>query len=96
MKNEENNQKQNLFNNESLTNREREIVELLSHGLSNQQMADYLYVSRRTIATHLESIYRKVCSGIKQDNHKTEAIRIKLILRYLKYIGALDSNWNIE
>ncbi|MFF8289352.1 helix-turn-helix transcriptional regulator [Streptomyces sp. NPDC016309] len=42
-----------------LTAREREVAELVAQGLSNQEVADRLHLSRRTVETHLSSIYRK-------------------------------------
>ena len=44
----------------SLTEREREILELMPSGMSNEAIADELHVSVRTIATHLQNVYRKM------------------------------------
>ncbi|WP_160618005.1 LuxR C-terminal-related transcriptional regulator [Pseudoblastomonas halimionae] len=44
----------------SLTGREREILALLSTGLTRPQIADRTSVSRHTIDTHVKSIYRKL------------------------------------
>lgn len=46
-----------------LSAREREIVQLIAEGLSNVEIANELFVSRRTVATHLENIFRK--TGIR-------------------------------
>jgi non-specific serine/threonine protein kinase len=43
-----------------LTRREREVAVLVSEGLTNQQIADRLVVSRRTANTHLEHILTKL------------------------------------
>lgn len=43
-----------------LTNREMEIISLLSTGSSNQQMADKLYVSEHTVKSHIYNIFRKI------------------------------------
>lgn len=42
-----------------LTNRERQIAELVAQGLGNQAIASRLRVSRRTVEAHLSTIYRK-------------------------------------
>jgi DNA-binding NarL/FixJ family response regulator len=43
-----------------LTNREMEIISLLSNGLSNQQIAEKLFVSEHTVKSHLYNIFRKI------------------------------------
>ncbi|MGK5685127.1 ATP-binding protein [Actinoplanes sp. URMC 104] len=43
-----------------LTRREREVAELVAGGLTNQQIADRLVISRRTANTHLEHILTKL------------------------------------
>ncbi len=43
-----------------LTNREMEIISLLSNGSSNQQIADKLFVSEHTVKSHLYNIFRKI------------------------------------
>uniref|UniRef100_A0AAU1ZNK3 AAA family ATPase n=1 Tax=Streptomyces sp. NBC_00093 TaxID=2975649 RepID=A0AAU1ZNK3_9ACTN len=44
---------------DQLTRREREIAELVAEGLSNQAIATKLFLSCRTIESHLSAIYRK-------------------------------------
>src|SRR5262249_41380658 len=44
----------------SLTERELEILKLLSSGLSNAELSGTLYLSEPTIKTHLSSIFRKL------------------------------------
>jgi DNA-binding NarL/FixJ family response regulator len=44
----------------SLTKREREIINLISQGLKNQQIADRLFISEGTVRNHLTVIYEKL------------------------------------
>ena len=44
---------------EPLTNREREVLELLTHGLSNAEIGDRLYLSPRTVEKYVSSLLRK-------------------------------------
>ncbi len=46
--------------NTGLTNREVEVIRLLSDGLSNQKIADQLGISHRTVDTHRTNIMQKV------------------------------------
>lgn len=43
----------------SLTAREREIAELVAEGLTNRAIATRLYLSPRTVETHLSRVFRK-------------------------------------
>ncbi len=54
---------------EQLTEREAEILELISQGMSNQNIADTLVLSRGTIKAHTHNIYGKL--GVKS---RTQAI----------------------
>ena len=44
----------------SLTPTERRVVDLVAEGLSNPQIAQRLYVSRRTVQTHLAHVFAKL------------------------------------
>ena len=46
----------------SLSTREREILQLIAQELSNQQIADKLFISERTVETHRKNIFFKTQS----------------------------------
>ncbi|MCF0248474.1 MAG: response regulator transcription factor, partial [Synergistes sp.] len=58
---------------EPVSSREREVLLLAARGLSGREIATQLYISERTVQTHLASIYDKI--GAK---NKTEAMLLAL------------------
>jgi predicted ATPase/DNA-binding CsgD family transcriptional regulator len=56
-----------------LTSREVEVLGLVAGGITSAQIAEELFLSRRTVETHLTSIYRKLGVG-----SRTAAIRFAL------------------
>jgi DNA-binding CsgD family transcriptional regulator len=50
-----------------LTARERDIARLAVEGLSNQQIAERLVISKRTVDNHLHQIYGKLGIGGRAD-----------------------------
>jgi two-component system, NarL family, response regulator LiaR len=52
-----------------LSEREMEILKLAARGMSNQDIATKLYLSRRTVQAHLGNIFRKMNAG-----SRTEAV----------------------
>jgi NarL family two-component system response regulator LiaR len=77
-----------------LTSRELEILKLLGKDLSNQDMADELYLSVSTVKTHLRNIYRKLNLGSRREvqellkemgfNDKNDAVRPISIRKYVR------------
>ena len=51
----------------NLTNREIEIIHLVSGGLSNDEIADTLNISRNTVPTHMRNIFKKVGVNRRSD-----------------------------
>jgi DNA-binding CsgD family transcriptional regulator len=43
-----------------LTTAERRVAELAAEGYSNPEIAQTLFVTRKTVETHLGSVYRKL------------------------------------
>lgn len=62
------NTQQNDHSIEHLTSREKDILLVLGEGLSNQQIADKLYISENTVKKHISSIFAKL--GME---HRTQA-----------------------
>lgn len=58
---------------EQLSAREREVLLLAAKGLSSKEVAKRLFISERTVQTHLASIYDKLGS-----KNKTEALLLAL------------------
>jgi len=55
-----NNEKINtFFNCYQISERERDLINLIIRGISNQDIADQLYISVNTVKTHIRNIYRK-------------------------------------
>lgn len=53
-----------------ISKREHEVLELMAQGLSNQEIADRLFVSLNTVKTHSSSLFVKL--GVKR---RTQAIQ---------------------
>jgi DNA-binding CsgD family transcriptional regulator len=59
---------------DSLTASERRVARLAAQGKSNPEIAQHLYVSRKTIESHLGAIYRKLdINSREQLAHSMEA-----------------------
>ncbi|MFZ1700480.1 MAG: LuxR C-terminal-related transcriptional regulator [Pyrinomonadaceae bacterium] len=62
-----------------ISKREHEVLELVSSGLSNQEIAEKLFVSTSTIKTHVSSILAKLDAS-----RRTQAIRRAKELRIIQ------------
>jgi DNA-binding NarL/FixJ family response regulator len=60
-------------NSPTLTQREREVLDLLTEGLSNIQIGSRLHLSHRTIEKHVSSLFRKTLS-----NNRAELVRFAM------------------
>lgn len=63
---------------EELSERELEVLKLAARGMSNQDIGDRLFLSRRTVQAHLSNIFRKMNVG-----SRTEAILQALVRGWL-------------
>jgi DNA-binding CsgD family transcriptional regulator len=61
-----------------ISKREHEVLELLSHGLSNQEIADRLFVSTSTVKTHVSNVLAKLDA-----RRRTQAIQRAKELRII-------------
>ncbi|MCE9679305.1 LuxR C-terminal-related transcriptional regulator [Shewanella sp. AS1] len=67
---------------QQLTGRERTIIQLVSSGARNREIADHLCISEHTVKAHISSIFRKT-----QSRNRVE------LLRWAQHnVSALDSN----
>lgn len=55
----------------SLTPRELEVLYLVAEGLGTTEIARRLYITRKTVATHIERIFRKL--GV---HNRTQAVSL--------------------
>jgi DNA-binding NarL/FixJ family response regulator len=65
---------------EDLTDREREILELMAEGRSNAGICDRLYLSPRTVESHVRTIFRKLGLEETHDDHR----RVLAVLAFLR------------
>ena len=63
-----------------LTPREREVLELMAEGRSNQAIAERLVVTLRAVEKHVTSIFTKLRLPAAQDDHR----RVLAVLTYLR------------
>jgi DNA-binding NarL/FixJ family response regulator/class 3 adenylate cyclase len=65
---------------DELTPREREVLELMAEGRSNQAIADRLYVTLRAVEKHVTSIFSKLDLAASTDDHR----RVLAVLLFLR------------
>ena len=65
---------------EQLTPREREVLELMAEGRSNQAIADRMFVTLRAVEKHVTSIFAKLSLPATTDDHR----RVLAVLVFLQ------------
>jgi DNA-binding NarL/FixJ family response regulator len=65
---------------EGLTSREREVLELVAEGLSNQAIADRLDIALRSVEKHVSTIFTKLGLPATGGEHR----RVLAVLQYLR------------
>jgi DNA-binding NarL/FixJ family response regulator len=67
-----------------ISKREKEVIKLLSMGLTQKEIADDLFISNRTVETHIKNLMKKM--GAKNTTH--------LVTIYTKYINGNRERYN--
>jgi DNA-binding NarL/FixJ family response regulator/class 3 adenylate cyclase len=65
---------------DALTPREREVLELMAEGRSNQAVADRMFVTLRAVEKHVTSIFTKLDLPASTDDHR----RVLAVLAFLR------------
>ena len=65
-----------------LTQRERETLELLAEGLTNQKIADALFISPNTVKRHLKAVFEKL--GVKNRAEAAAATRLQFFQQWVE------------
>jgi DNA-binding NarL/FixJ family response regulator len=63
-----------------LTEREREVLELVAEGLSNRAIAGRLFITQRTVESHVKQIFLKLNLEVNPESHR----RVLAVLAYLR------------
>ena len=67
-----------------LTEREREVLGLIAEGLSNNAIANRLFITERTVEAHVKQIFLKLRLAADPDSHR----RVLAVLTYLRSSAA--------
>ena len=65
---------------DALTPREREVMELIAEGRSNQAIADRMFVTLRAVEKHVTSIFTKLDLPASTDDHR----RVLAVLAFMR------------
>jgi DNA-binding NarL/FixJ family response regulator len=65
---------------EGITPRERDVLELMAEGRSNQGIAERLVITERAVQKHITSIFHKLGLGASDDDHR----RVLAVLAFLR------------
>jgi DNA-binding NarL/FixJ family response regulator len=71
-----------------LTEREREILDLLAKGFTNSGIAKALFLDNKTVENHINNMYTKLKSG---EDFSNKHPRVTVARRYLQEVGNLHN-----
>ncbi len=71
---------------DALSDREREVLELMAEGLTNAGIAERLVVSARTVETHVRNVLTKLNIPDSQNGHRR-------VLAVLAYVSEMQNPW---
>ena len=76
---------QNVLIQKGLSNREAQVADLVTRGLSNKEIANQLFIIEKTVKFHLTNIYKKLFI-------KSRAQLIVYCLPHLTFTSAIETN----